>query len=102
MTPDEAGKLFQPLEMVRLAPSAVNKQPWRMIVTEEAVHFYLQRSKGFSGGKLDMQKMDLGIALCHFELMAKELGIYTEFVMEEPSISCKDGAEYIASYRYKM
>ena len=49
-----------------------------------------------------MQKLDLGIALCHFELMAKELGIDTEFVMEEPGIACKDGAEYIASYRYKM
>ena len=73
-----------------------------MIVTEEAVHFYLQRSKGFSGGNLDMQKIDLGIALCHFELMAKELGINTEFVVAEPNIPCKDGAEHIASYRYKI
>ena len=102
LTPDVADKLFLPLEMVRLAPSAVNKQPWRMIVTEEAVHFYLQRSKGFSGGNLDMQKIDLGIALCHFELMAKELGFNTEFVVAEPNIPCKNGAEYIASYRYKI
>lgn len=102
LTPDTAGKLLLPLEMVRLAPSAVNKQPWRMVVMDDAVHFYLQRSKNFSGGKIDMQKIDMGIALCHFELMAKELGIYTEFSIAEPNISCKDGTEYIASYKFKI
>lgn len=102
LTPNEAGRLFLPLEMVRLAPSAVNKQPWRMVVMNDVVHFYLQRSKNFSGGKLDMQKIDMGIALCHFELMAKELGIGTEFIIEEPNISCKNEAEYIASYKIKL
>ena len=95
LTSDEAGKLFLPLEMVRLAPSAVNKQPWRMIVTDDTVHFYLKRSKNFGGGKLDIQKTDMGIALCHFELMANELGISTEFVIDEPEISCKNGEEYM-------
>ncbi|MBQ8399227.1 MAG: nitroreductase family protein [Clostridia bacterium] len=102
LTPDAAGKLFLPLEMVCLAPSAVNKQPWRMVVTDDVVHFYLQRSKGFGGGKLDMQKIDLGIALCHFDLMAKELGIQTEFALSEPDISHPDGTEYIASYKFKL
>ena len=102
MTTDAAGKLLLPLEMVRLAPSAVNKQPWRMVVMDDIVHFYLQRSKNFIGGKLDMQKIDMGIALCHFELMAKELGICTEFTVVEPNISCKNEAEYIASYKFKI
>ena len=99
LTPDGAGKLFLPLEMVRLAPSAVNKQPWRMVVTDDAVHFYLLRSGIIGGGKIDMQKIDLGIALCHFELMAENLGIRTEFAAADPAIPCKNGAEYIASYR---
>ena len=90
------------LEMVRLAPSAVNKQPWRMVVMDDIVHFYLQRSKNFRAGKLDMQKIDMGIALCHFELMANELGICTEFTVAEPNISCKNEAEYIASYTLKL
>lgn len=102
LTAEAAGKLFLPLEMVRLAPSAVNKQPWRMVVMDNAVHFYLQRSKNFSGGKLDMQKIDMGIALCHFELMAKELGICPEFVIADPHIPCKTEAEYIASYIFKI
>jgi len=99
LTPDAAGKLFLPLEMVRLAPSAVNKQPWRMVIDNNVVHFYLQRTKNFNGGKLDMQKIDMGIALCHFELMANELGIHTEFIIEDPIISCKNEVEYIASYK---
>ena len=61
--------------MVRLAPSAVNRQPWRILVDQNCVHFYLKRTKGFNGGKIDMQKIDMGIALCHFDLMCEELGI---------------------------
>ena len=61
------------LEMVRVATSAVNEQPWRVIACDNAVHFYLKRSKGFSYNKKpDMQMIDIGIALCHFDLTAKE------------------------------
>jgi len=101
LTTDAAGKLFLPIETVRLAPSAVNKQPWRIVVADNVVHFYLQRSKNFSGGRIDMQKIDMGIALCHFALTAKELGISTKFVIEEPNIPPRNGMEYIASYKCK-
>lgn len=102
LTSDAAGKLFLPIETVRLAPSAVNKQPWRIVVADDVVHFYLQRSKNFSGGRIDMPKIDMGIALCHFALTAKELGIGTEFMIDEPNIPKKDGIEYIASYKCKI
>lgn len=96
-----AGKMAFPLEMVRLGPSAVNKQPWRMVVKEGAVHFYLKRAKEHSGGALDMQKVDLGIALCHFDLAAREAGLKPRFVREIPGIPA-DGAEYIASYLVQL
>ncbi|MBQ9734269.1 MAG: nitroreductase family protein [Clostridia bacterium] len=102
LTSDVAGKLFLPIEMTRLAPSAVNKQPWRIVVMDGIVHFYLQRSKNFNGGRIDIQKIDMGIALCHFELTAKEQGINTQFVIEEPNIPCKNSMEYIASYKFKI
>lgn len=35
------------LEHVRWAPSAVNKQPWRMIVKDETVFFYEKPDRGF-------------------------------------------------------
>ena len=49
-----------------------------------------------------MQKIDMGIALCHFALTAKEQGIGAEFMIDEPNISKKDGMEYIASYKCKI
>lgn len=59
LTREKAGVFAEPLDMVRLAPSAVNKQPWRVVVADNAAHFYLKRSKGFvHGSHLDMQKID--------------------------------------------
>ena len=73
---EDAGNYSTPLEMVRLAPSASNKQPWRIVSENNAYHFYLQHTKGY--GKIlgyDIQKVDMGIAMCHFELAARELGL---------------------------
>ncbi len=99
LTKEKAERLFTPLEMVRFAPSAVNKQPWRVVVTDNMVHFYLKRSKGFGKeGKLDMQMIDMGIALCHFALTAKECGLKIEF-MQNDSKKLSSDMEYIASYK---
>jgi len=100
LTREASGALFHPLEMVRLAPSAVNKQPWRVVVAGRTAHFYLKRSRGFSGGTLDMQKIDMGIALCHFDLAAKEAGLSPQFMQSDPGIAGDDSLEYIASYQF--
>ena len=63
------------LAMVRLGPSASNKQPWRVIKGKDGYHFYLCRTKNYPRANFDMQKNDIGIAMCHFELSAKELGL---------------------------
>ena len=98
LSKENAGKWTESLEMVRLAPSAVNKQPWRVIATDNAVHFYLKRSKGFARTeKLDMQMIDIGIALCHFDLTAKENNLNIVFEQNNPNL--ESDAEYVASYR---
>jgi len=98
LTKEQAGYWKEPLEMVRLAPSAVNKQPWRAVVQENVIHFYLKRSKGFEKeGGLDMQMIDMGIALCHFALAAKECSLNIEFLQNNPNLS--SDMEYIASYK---
>lgn len=96
----KADKWTVPLEMVRLAPSAVNKQPWRAVACDDAVHFYLNRSKGFARTeKLDMQMIDMGIALCHFDLSAKECGLNLAFEVSDPKLETNGDVEYVASYR---
>ena len=94
----KAGRLEAPLESVRLAPSAVNRQPWRVLLRDGAAHFYLRRGKGFGhSDKLDMQMIDMGIALCHFELSAEAEGLSPRFAVEAPAVSA-NGMEYVASY----
>lgn len=88
----------EPLEMIRLAPSAVNKQPWRVVVKDNCVHFYLKRSKRFEKeSKLDMQMIDMGIALCHFVLGAEDGKLNVEFIQKDPHLS--SDMEYVVSYR---
>lgn len=100
LAPANAGRLAAALEAVQLAPSAVNKQPWRTVVQKDAVHFYLRHAKGFAGDRNgDMQKVDMGIALCHFALVAEEQGLQPRFVIADPGLAAAADTEYIASYR---
>ncbi len=102
---EKAGDYAMPLEMVRLAPSASNKQPWRVIWTEGGYHFYMQRTKGYRSplvklaGVADMQRVDMGIAMCHFELAVKEAGLGGQWVVKEPEIQKQDElTEYSVSW----
>lgn len=64
----ENTKFQLPLEMMRLAPSSTNSQPWRAMVDGDNVYFYyVDKSKA--------SVLDLGIGLCHFFLTAKEQGL---------------------------
>lgn len=71
---EQAGAYRLPLEMVRLGPSASNKQPWRILYREGVFHFFLARTKNYDNmfKDVDIQRMDIGIAMCHFELTARE------------------------------
>ncbi len=63
----ESHFLAKALEYVRLAPSADNKQPWRVLVKNKNVHFYLHRSEAYQDNlTFDVQAIDMGIALSHF------------------------------------
>ena len=101
LTGEKAGSLAGALETVRWAPSAVNKQPWRVVVKDNVAHFYLKRNKGFISDAVgDMQKIDLGIALCHFALAAEESGMSVDFRLDDPGIAAEADTEYIASYLF--
>ena len=86
------------LELVRWAPSAVNKQPWRIVLKDGRFHFYLRHDRGYIGEAVgDMQKIDLGIALCHFVLGARLRGQTAAVTVADPGIPAPAGTEYIAT-----
>lgn len=106
LSPDQAGAYAAPLEMVRLGPSASNKQPWRIVKDGNAWRLYLQRTRGYGDaltfglvGLADLQRVDMGIAMCHFEMTARELGLKGRWVIQEPDIEKPDRlTEYTASW----
>ncbi|MCR5787027.1 MAG: hypothetical protein K6G28_04935, partial [Acholeplasmatales bacterium] len=81
-------------EAIRLAPSAKNIQPIRIIKDNSTYHFYLNHTKGFSNEKGDIQKVDLGIALCHAELVSKELGYNVEYKKFDNMENIDDSTDY--------
>jgi hypothetical protein len=93
------GEYGTALEMVRLGPSASNKQPWRIIKNNDGYDFYLNRTKKYPMGLFDMQKNDIGIAMCHFELTAKELGLKGEWVKTKNQNKIND-LEYIITWAF--
>ncbi len=90
----------QALENVRLAPSASNKQPWRIIRDPErqAFHFYLSRSTGYRHiREISLQEIDMGIAMCHFDLTVQEAGLTGHWQRTDLPPSA-GSLEYIATW----
>jgi hypothetical protein len=102
LTKEQAGPFEIPIEMVRLGPSASNKQPWRLVVSQDrkVCHFYIEHTPNYSS-KLgyDMQLLDMGIAMCQFELVCRELSIEGGWTVEEPILKLpNEQTEYIVSW----
>ena len=107
-----------------MAPSATNKQPWRIVrmaspeggrsrrgpstAARHDWHFHMVRTKGYGKGSAvftvlriaDLQRVDLGIAMCHFELVARESGLDGSWVVADPGLELPGpGIEYTATWR---
>ena len=94
-----AGRLSDALEAVRLAPSAVNKQPWRVVISDCNAHFYEKPGRGYVGENgWDLQKIDLGIAICHFDMIAEECNLGMSFEIKNPGIAVPGEVQYIGSF----
>ena len=97
-----AGDYERPLEMLRLAPSATNKQPWRIVKDNGMFHFFLQRAAGYEKmtSAADLQRVDMGIAMCHFELTARELSLSGAWMETDTwPVSLPKKYEYIVSWK---
>ena len=101
------GAYAEALEAVRMAPSATNKQPWRLVRDGAQWHFFLRRYKHYGRRTLlftvlriaDLQRVDLGIAMSHFGLVAREHGLQGGWVVRDPGIPLPGkAAEYVATW----
>jgi len=105
LSQDQAGVWKDILEMVRLAPSASNHQPWRVVRDREAsvYHLYLARTAGYRRlFAVDIQKIDMGIAMCHVSLAARELGVEGVWEERAPELGAlPERTHYIASFTTK-
>lgn len=90
LTETDAKEYFEPLEMLRLAPSAINKQPWRVLKEDDNIHFYLASNSKFTS-------IDIGIALCHFHLTAIENNLTGEFKVSDATKENKN-LTYVISW----
>jgi nitroreductase len=78
LSEEEAEEYRGPLAAVRLGPSASNRQPWRMLKDDAGfIHLYLKENMLYNRalGKIRIQNIDMGIAMCHFALAAEEAGL---------------------------
>jgi nitroreductase len=68
------------IESVRIAPSAVNLQPWLIEKIDNTYNFYLRPAKGIIEKMIDdMRSIDMGIAMAHLMVQAKADGLEVSY-----------------------
>ncbi|MBD5371230.1 MAG: hypothetical protein HDR80_08830 [Bacteroides sp.] len=83
----------EPLEMLRLAPSSTNSQPWRALVADDrTVHFYYKP-------KSPASVLDTGIGMCHFYLTEDYLGRKGSFYKAEDAPAAPEDWKYLYSFK---
>ena len=85
-------RFAEPLEMLRLAPSSTNSQPWRALVCDNhTVHFYYRH-------KSDISLIDCGIGFCHFHKTEKFRGHDGIFFKADATPAPPRDWKYLISY----
>ncbi len=90
------------LENVRLGPSAGNFQPWRIVKepNEDNFHFYVLYTDDKMGKIYNVfRRLDIGIAVSHFNHTAQELGILGKWEFNDPEIIKREGLQFITSWK---
>lgn len=100
LTKSDAGYFALPLDMVRLAPSAKNIQPWRVLKTNDVYHFYVDYKADAPKDVKVIKQIDIGIALSHFHQTALEQQLKGHFEkLPQDNIKIPDNIHYIISWK---
>jgi hypothetical protein len=103
LNPDLIQEYSDSLEMVRLAPSSGNTQPWRIFFngTTKEFHFFKKPiSKRYE--EKGLHDIDLGIALSHFELTSlynNLSGSWIKYIQDK--LDSIDDLQYIITWKCK-
>lgn len=92
LNPDN--KFGEALEMLRLAPSSTNSQPWRALVNGDKVLFYYKP-------KYPITVIDMGIGICHFYETEKFNGFDGTFEKESEFPAPPENWKYLITYTRK-
>ena len=75
LTKEDAGRYTDALDMLRLAPSATNAQPWAVVKEGDKFHFFCNYKNSINNDVKKIKHLDLGIALSHFHQTAMSDGL---------------------------
>jgi hypothetical protein len=101
LRPEMISKYAESLEMVRLAPSAGNTQPWRIFFddTTNEFHFFKKPiNKNYE--EKGLHDIDLGIAMAHFELTSHYNNLYGSWMkLSKDKINPADDLQYMMTWK---
>lgn len=93
-----AGDYKTSLEMLRLAPSATNAQPWAVVKEENKFHFFSNYKNSINDDTKKIKHLDVGIALSHFHLTSMSRGLKGKFSIENIKFNIPENMHYVLSY----
>lgn len=94
----DAAKFEIALEMLRLAPSSTNAQPWSVVKEGNNFHFFCNHKNNISEDMKKIKHLDLGIALSHFHQTAMSEGLDGKFEIQDIKFSIPENMHYVISY----
>jgi hypothetical protein len=101
LTPEYVKKYSDSLEMVRLAPSSGNTQPWRVFFDDTANEFHFFKKSISKRYELrGLHDIDMGIALSHFELTSLQNGLSGRWLKyANENVNSIEDLQYIMTWK---
>ena len=97
----DAGKYEIALEMLRLAPSSTNSQPWAVVKEGNNFHFFCSYKNSISNNMKKIKHLNLGIALAHFHQTAMSEELDGKFEIQDIKFLIPENMHYVISYSVK-
>lgn len=98
LTKEGAGRYTDALDMLRLAPSATNAQPWAVVKEGDKFHFFCNYKNSINNDVKKIKHLDLGIALSHFHQTAMSDGLNGKLEVADIDFDVPENMHYIITY----